>query len=252
MSVAAVAPDAGGIETGPMPPNRPFVLVHGAWHGGWCWRRVAPLLRAAGHDVHAPSLTGLGDRAHLEDCGIDLETHIADIALLLEMEDIADAVLVGHSYAGMAITGAADRAAERIGRLVYLDAFVPGHGQSVLDFWPAEGRADIERRAAATGVIPPTPLPAYGVTRAEDLAWAEPRIRPHPLATWSQPLALKHGETRLPRAYVRCTNPARPIFEQFSHRYRGDPAWTYREIDAGHDCMIADPHGTAELLLSLA
>lgn len=230
----------------------PFVLVHGAWHGGWCWRRVTPLLRAAGHEVYAPSLTGLGDRAHLAGRGIDLETHIADLAGLLEMEDLANVVLVGHSYAGMPITGAADRAAARIARLVYLDAFVPAQGQCVLDFWPAEGRADIERRAAADGFIPPTPLPAYGVTRPADLAWAEPRIRPHPYATWTQPLRLTQGETKLPRAYIRCTNPARPVFEPFSRRLAADPAWTYREIDAGHDCMIADPHGTAELLLSLA
>jgi len=230
----------------------PFVLVHGAWHGGWCWRRVAPLLRAAGHEVHMPTLTGLGERAHLAGRGVDLETHIADICGLLEMEDLAGAVLVGHSYGGMPITGAADRAAARIGRLVYLDAFVPADGQCVLDFWPAEGRADIERRAAADGLIPPTPLPAYGVTDPEDLAWAEPRIRPHPYASWTQTLRLAHGEPKLPRAYIRCTNPARPVFEQFSRRVRADSAWTYRELDCGHDCMIADPHGTAELLLSLA
>jgi pimeloyl-ACP methyl ester carboxylesterase len=247
VSVAAGARDAGG---GAMRP--PFVLVHGAWHGGWCWQRVAPLLRAAGHEVFAPSLTGLGDRAHLAGRDIDLDTHIADIAGLLEMEDRANVVLVGHSYAGMPITGAADRAAARIARLVYLDAFVPAHGQCVLDFWPAEGRGDLERRAAADGFIPPTPLQAYGVTKREDLAWAEPRIRPHPYATWMQPLRLTHGETKLPRAYIRCTNPARPVFEQFSRRLPADPGWTYREIDAGHDCMIADPHGTAELLLSLA
>ena len=229
----------------------PFVLVHGAWHGGWCWRRVAPLLRAAGHEVHMPTLSGLGDRAHLADRKIDLETHIADITGLLEMEDLASVVLVGHSYAGMVIAGAADRAAGRIGRLVYLDAFVPAPGQCVLDFWSAEGRDEIERRSAASGFIPPTPLPAFGVTKPEDLAWSEPRIRPHPFATWTQPLALKHGETRAPRDYIRCTNPPRPVFDQFSQRLRADPAWTYREIDTGHDCMIADPHGTAALLLSL-
>jgi pimeloyl-ACP methyl ester carboxylesterase len=179
-----------------------FVLVHGAWHGGWCWQRVAPLLRAAGHDVHAPSLTGLGDRAHLANRAIDLETHIADICALLEMENLGDVVLVGHSYAGMVIAGVADRAAARLKRLVYVDAFVPEQGKCLLDYWPAETRADVETRAAATGFVPPTPLPAYGV--------------------------------------------------QFSRRLSHDPAWTYREIAAGHDCMIADPHGTAELLLSLA
>jgi pimeloyl-ACP methyl ester carboxylesterase len=230
-----------------------FVLVHGAWHGGWCWQRVTPLLRAAGCEVHTPSLTGLGDRAHLADRKIDLEMHIADICAVFEMEDLADVVLVGHSYAGMVIAGVADRAAARLKRLVYLDAFAPAHGECVLDYWPAEGRADIEKRAAAAGgFVPPTPLPAFGVTEPADLAWAEPRIRPQPLATWTQPLLLKHGETNLPRAYIRCTNPARPVFDQFTRRLAADPTWTYRELDAGHDCMIADPHGTAELLLSLA
>ena len=230
----------------------PFVLVHGAWRGGWAWQRVTPLLRAAGHEVYAPTLTGLGDRAHLADREIDLETHIADIVAFLEMEDIANAVLVGHSYAGMVIAGVADRAGARLRRLVYLDAFVPRHGKRLLDYWPAEGRAAFEARAAATGFIPPTPLPDYGVTRPEDIAWAEPRLCPHPLGTWTQPLVLAHGDTRLPRAYIRCTNPARPVFEQFSRKLRDDPAWTYREIAAGHDCMIADPRGTADLLLSLS
>ena len=141
-----------------------FVLVHGAWHGGWCWQRVTPLLRAAGHEVYAPTLTGLGERAHLADHKIDLVSHVADIAGLLEMEDLEQVVLVGHSYAGMVITGVADRAAARLKRLVYVDAFLPAHGQCVLDFWPAEGRAGLERRCAATGLVPPTPLPDYGVT----------------------------------------------------------------------------------------
>ncbi|HEY7610128.1 MAG TPA: alpha/beta fold hydrolase [Alphaproteobacteria bacterium] len=229
-----------------------FVLVHGAWHGGWCWQRVTPLLRATGHEVHAPTLTGLGDRAHLADRKIDLETHIADVVGFLEMEDLADVVLVGHSYAGMVIAGVADCAAKRLKRLVYLDGFVPEHGKCVLDYWSAEARADFEQRCAPTGFIPPTPLPAYGVTRPEDLAWAEPRIRPHPFATWTQPLFLKKGETTLPRAYIRCTDPARPVFDQFSRKVRDDPRWAYREIACGHDSMIAEPERTADLLLSLA
>jgi pimeloyl-ACP methyl ester carboxylesterase len=232
--------------------KRSFVLVHGAWHGGWCWQRVTPLLRAAGHAVHTPTLTGLGERAHLASPSIDLETHIADIVGLLEMEDLANVVLVGHSYAGAVITGVADRAATRLNRLIYLDAFVPEHGKCMLDYWPPGPRRELELRAAPSGFVEPTPLPAYGVTKPQDLAWAEPRIRPHPLATWLQPLRLVHGETTLPRAYIRCTNPARPVFDRFSRKLRGDPKWTYREIDAGHDSMIADPKGTADLLRALS
>jgi pimeloyl-ACP methyl ester carboxylesterase len=228
-----------------------FVLVHGAWHGGWCWERVLPLLRAAGHDVHAPTLTGLGEHAPPASPKIDLETHIADIVNVLEMENLANVVLVGHSYGGMVIAGVADRVAARMKQLVYLDAFVPDHGKCVLDHWSAEGRADMEKRAAS-GFIPPTPLPAFGVTKPEDLAWAEPRLRPQPFGTWTQPVTLRHGETKLPRAYIRCTAPPRPVFEQFTRKLRADPNWTYREIAAGHDCMIADPAGTAELLLAFA
>jgi pimeloyl-ACP methyl ester carboxylesterase len=229
----------------------PFVLVHGAWHGGWCWQRVTPLLRAAGHEVYAPSLTGLGDRAHLAHRNVDLETHVADVVEFLEMEGLANVALVGHSYAGMVITGVADRAAARLKSLVYLDAFVPGHGQCVLDFWSSEGRAEIEARGAATGFIAPTPLPAFGVTKPEDLAWAEPRLRPQPLGTWTQPLMLRHGETKLPRAYIRCTDPPRPVFDQFTRNFRTDPAWTYREIACGHDCMIANSRATADLFLQI-
>lgn len=230
--------------------GRPFVLVHGAWHGGWCWQRVAPLLRAAGHDVHTPTLTGLGDRAHLAGPTIDLETHIADIVALLEMEDLRDVVLVGHSYAGAVITGVADRVPARLARLVYVDGFALEHGKCMLAYWPAEMRAALPARVS-NGFIAPTPLQAFGVTRPEDLAWAEPRIRPQPLATFTQPLTLANGETKLPRAYIRCTEPARPALDQFTRRFRADPGWTYREIAAGHDCMIADAKGTADLLLRL-
>jgi pimeloyl-ACP methyl ester carboxylesterase len=118
-----------------------YVLIHGGWHGGWCWARVAPILRAAGHDVYAPSLTGLGDRVHLLSPSVRLETHIEDVLGVLSYEDLRDVVLVGHSYGGMVITGVADRAADRVSHLVYLDAFVPRDGECLLDLLPEE-RAD--------------------------------------------------------------------------------------------------------------
>ena len=110
-----------------------YVLVHGGGHGGWCYQRVARRLRAAGHEVHAPSLTGCGDRAHLVGPHVDLDLHTRDVAALLHSEDLRDVILVGHSYGGMVITGAADRAADRVGRLVYLDAANPVNGQSLVD-----------------------------------------------------------------------------------------------------------------------
>ncbi len=128
-----------------MPTHATFVLVHGAWHGGWCWVRVARLLREAGHLVFTPSLTGLGDRAHLARPEVDLTTHVHDIAGLLDMEEIEDAILVGHSYGGMVISGAAAQAPTRAAHLVYLDAFVPRAGQAVMDLLPS-GAADAMAR----------------------------------------------------------------------------------------------------------
>ncbi len=156
-----------------------FVLVHGAWHGGWCWQRVARLLRAAGHDVYTPTLTGLGERAHLLSPAIGLDTHIKDILGVLFYEDLRDVVLVGHSYAGMVITGVAEQTAKRLRHLVYLDAFVPWEGQSLLDLMGETEALIVRERAARDGdgwCVPPLPLEAFGVTKPADLAWAGARI----------------------------------------------------------------------------
>ena len=145
-----------------------FVLVHGAWHGGWCWTRVARKLRAAGHEVHTPTLTGLGERAHLLTRDVDLDTHIADILGLFEAEEIEDAVLCGHSYAGMVITDVADRIADRLRAIVYLDAFVPDHGQSLFDLYGEDRTADARALAASDGDgwrMPPRPAAYFGKTR---------------------------------------------------------------------------------------
>jgi pimeloyl-ACP methyl ester carboxylesterase len=118
----------------------PIVLVHGAWHGGWCWKRVAPKLRAAGHDVFTPTLTGVGERVHLAGLGVNLDTHITDVLNVLEVEELSDVVLVGHSYAGMVVTGVADRVGGKLRSLIYLDAFVPGDGRNMIDYVAAERR----------------------------------------------------------------------------------------------------------------
>ena len=128
-----------------------FVLVHGAWHGGWCWRKLTPLLRAAGQEVFTPTLTGLGERAHLGSPDVGLGTHVRDVAQVLWYEDLADVVLVGHSYGGLVIGGVADQVPERLRHLVYLDAFVPEHGQSMLDLGPPERRPAMQARVAAEG-----------------------------------------------------------------------------------------------------
>jgi pimeloyl-ACP methyl ester carboxylesterase len=162
-----------------------YVLVHGGARGGWCYGPVARILRSAGHDVHAPTLTGLGDRSHLLRPGIDLDTHIADVVAVLHYEDLRDVILVRHSYGGMVITGVADRAPDRVGDLVYLDAATPVDGQSLVDIAGPMMEAARAQGRVVDGVelvlFPGTePLPHYGVTDPDHIAWMDERLTPHP------------------------------------------------------------------------
>ena len=229
-----------------------FVLVHGAWHGGWCWRRVTPLLRAAGHEIHTPTLTGLGERAHLAGQSVTLDTHITDVAALIEAEDLRDVILVGHSYGGFVVSGAADRLRTAIKTLVFLDAFVPDDGKSMIDYVPPERRQAYEQTGKGKGAFDPMPLEPFGVVKPDDVAWAAPRLRPQPFDTFAQPLKLIHGPLTLRQVFIRCTDPAFPNFEGFAQRAKNDPRWTYAEVSGGHDSMITNPKGLADALLRLA
>jgi pimeloyl-ACP methyl ester carboxylesterase len=233
------------------PARRPIVLVHGAWHGGWCWKRVTPLLRAAGHEVFTPTLTGLGERVHLAGTSIDLATHITDVLNVLKTEELANVVLVGHSYGGMVITGVADQATDKLHSLVYLDAFVPKDGKSLLDYVPPERRAAGGKAAEASGYVEPLPADAFGITRPADQEWVTRRLTRQPFATFSQPLRLERGDTRFPRTYVYCTSPAMGLFDQFAKEIRDDPTWRFHELKTGHDCMITDPDAVARIVLEL-
>ena len=154
-----------------------FVLVHGIGCGGWIWQKTTPLLRNAGHDVCTPTLTGIGDRAHLLNCGVDLTMHITDITNLLRYEDLTDIVLVGHSYAGMVITGVAASVPERLRLLIYLDAYVPEDGQIESELWPPEMRAAIQADAAAGRGLRPPPSPEFmGIADPEMAAWLRARV----------------------------------------------------------------------------
>jgi pimeloyl-ACP methyl ester carboxylesterase len=231
-----------------------FVLVHGAWHGGWCWRFVRPLLQRAGHDVYSPSLTGLGERKHLARLDIDLDTHIGDIVSILEMEDLRDVVLVGHSYGGMVITGAADRAPERIKRLVYLDAFVPENGKCTLDYVVPERAARLREEGEKVGSVTPPPLSLWGLIQQEHIDFVKPREVRHPFRTMSQNIELKNENAlaRLPKTFIYCSSPATGSFDQFAAKYRDDPAWQFFELETGHDAMILMPERVAEILESQA
>ena len=226
-----------------------FLICHGAWSAGWAWKKVRPLLRAAGHEVFTPTYTGIGERAHLASPAVDLDMHIADVLAVIEYEDLRDIALVGHSYGGMVATGVADRARERIDQLIYLDAFVPAHGQSLVDLTPPRPAAP----AGSQGhdwLIPPNP-PAPDTSKA-DLAWLTPRRRPQPVKTFTQPLQLRNPEPALPRSYIYCTRKeADDVFAPFSRRFRSDPAWRYYEIDASHSPNVTAPDALAKLLCEI-
>jgi len=231
-----------------------IVLVHGAWHGGWGWKRLAPLLRRAGHEVFAPTLTGLGERAHLAGPAVDLETHIKDIVGVLETEEMEDVLLLGHSYGGMVATGAADRVPQCIAHLVYLDAFVPENGKSLMDYVVPERGARFREEGERTGSVAPPPPSLWGVTDPADAAWSGRHDAPHPYASMRQPVRLRNEAAlaRIPKAFIYCSSPATGSFDQFAAKVRNDPAWRFFELATGHDAMILVPEALARILLELA
>lgn len=233
-----------------------YVLVHGGGHGGWCYQRVARILRSAGHEVHAPTLTGLGERSHLLSPGIDLETHITDVVHVVSYEDLREVILVGHSYGGMVVTGVADRAADRISRLVYLDAATPVNGQSLVDAGPLVLRARKLARVV-DGVelvlFPGTdPMHYYGVTDQRDIEWMKPKLTPHPWKCFEQPLKLTNEEAlwAIPQYHVVCTSTLPYRDPELMEKARSSGRlW---DIDTGHDLMITEPELVANALLEIA
>jgi pimeloyl-ACP methyl ester carboxylesterase len=218
-----------------------FVVAHGAWSAGWAWKKMRPLMRGAGHDLWTPTYTGLGERAHLATPETSLDTHIRDVIAAIEMENLNDVILVGHSYGGAVATGVADRARARIAQLVYLDAFAPTDGQAIFDLVPQEV-ADKARAGAAASPssygIPPNPMPAD--TPPEDVEWATPRRIAQPLKAFSTPLRLS-AEPSAPRSYIYCTKIGpHDTFGQFAARAKRED-WRYFEIDATHNPHITAP-----------
>jgi pimeloyl-ACP methyl ester carboxylesterase len=241
-----------------------FVLVHGAWHGAWCWQRVVQALSAQGHRVHAVTLTGLGDRAHLASPDITLDTHIADIVQTLEAEELSDVVLAVHSYAGMLGTAVADRHGERLRHLVYVDALVPEPGET----WsathaPATREARIAAsQASADCTFPPPDPSVFGLSGA-DQAWVARRQVPHPGRTYTAPLAFDPARVaRVPRTFIDCTKPPLATIDESRRRVRDPGFWSGRwaagggsrvvELATGHDPMVSDPTGLTRLLVDAA
>lgn len=233
-----------------------YVLVHGGGHGGWCYQRVAQLLRAAGHEVFTPTMTGVGERAHLVNSSVDLDLHIQDIVAVLEFEDLNDVVLVGHSYGGMVITGVADRAAVRVGKLVYLDAATPINGQSLVDVAGPIIEAVRPGGMTVDGVelvLLPAPEAGlfYGVSDPEDLAWMATRLTAHPWRCFEQRLELTNEQAlwAIPQFHIVCTSTlaTRDAALMETARSMGR-LW---DIDTGHDLMITEPQKVADALLEV-
>lgn len=241
-----------------------FVLVHGAWHGGWCWKYVRDGLVDLGHTVLTPTLTGLGERAHLLDASVGLDTHINDILNVVKYEELDDFVLVGHSYSGMVITAVADRIKSNIRKIVFLDAGVPEEsGQSFISYGPNSTPESVAQTEAGLRAIAPDgvgmatfPAAVVGIPPedVENTQWVERLMTPHPLKSWLDPISLRNGGTRnMDRAFIHCTTPplANSGIPTKAAMIKNDPTWKYHEIATGHDAMITAPKEVVRILSAL-
>jgi pimeloyl-ACP methyl ester carboxylesterase len=233
-----------------------YVLVHGAWHGGWCWKTVARILRDHRHQVLTHTLSGLGERAHLLSTAIDLGVFVQDIVNVLEYEDLTDVILVGHSFGGLPISGAADRVPQRIRQLVYLDAVVLEHGQTAFCRLSPEivARRIEQSIETSNGLsIPVPPASAFGVTEPVQIALLERNCTPHPLKTFDAPIELDGsvGGT-IPKVYIQCVDPVYEPLQASRDFVRTRKGWAWDEIETGHDAMISAPETLAAKLLRYA
>jgi pimeloyl-ACP methyl ester carboxylesterase len=234
-----------------------FFLVPGAWHGGWCWWKVRPILEADGHRVFTPTLTGLGERAHLLTPDINLTTHIQDVTATILFEELTDVVLVGHSYGGLVISGAVQHVQDRLRHVVYLDAILPTHGEVQVG---ENSDAPLRNSAIAHGGGWKIPVPQtidgslMGVTDPGDIEWMTKRLTPHPLATFQETTRLGTPEQHpVPGTYVLCTGKGREQSGFMTHATRAkELGWPVEELATGHDLMITEPQTTADLLIRAA
>lgn len=251
-ALAAGALGGGGARA--QPAKRTFVLVHGAWHGGWCWTRVAARLRADGHRVFTPTNTGLGERSHLLTKDTDVSTHVTDIVNVFKWEDLSDVVLVGHSYGGMVISGVADQIHDRLRSIVFLDAFLPADGDDLLSksspafreaIQAVQRNGDISLKAPSAKV--------FGVTDPQDAAWVDGKCTPQPFATYTEKVRYTGGREKVARrAYIRAQGYASPTFDANFAKLQSDPGWKTATFACGHDVMVIEPDRLATTLTDLA
>jgi pimeloyl-ACP methyl ester carboxylesterase len=239
-----------------------FVLVHGTAHGAWCWKRLSPLLRSAGHEVYAPTLTGLGASSHLltKIDRIPLSMHIEDVTKLLFFEDLSNVMLIGHSYAGMVITGFAAKEPRRFSRLVYYDAYVPFDGENEISLWPPEEQEKVKSeidKGNRFRPLPPDGSPTgfakfLGIADIDTLEWASQRFTPHPISTYEDPPPAGSSDSpAISRSFLHCTvGPFAPWFGVFAERARKQ-GWATYDLSAGHDAMLTHPHELADILIGI-
>ena len=238
IAAAAAAPLSGALAQNAKPAT--FVLIPGAWHGAWCYRRVQDLLIAKGHKAYALTLTGLADRSHLASDAVNMDTHVTDVVNFVKWEDLNNFVLVGHSYGGMVITGAAEKIAPKISSIVYLDAFIPDDGQSMADI--------IKRQIPATGFAPPFPAKAFKINAADE-SYVNAKMTPQPVNTYNQKMAITGAYKKIARkTYIRTLQFNNSAFQVKYEAFKQQPDWNTFTIDSGHDAMLDKPDVLAGLL----
>ena len=231
-----------------------LILIHGMWHGGWCWERLTPLLRNAGHDVHAPTLAGLAERANIHSDSIDLNTHVQEVVDLIESKNLRDVILVGHSLGGFMAPIVADRIPERIAHIVNLDGMVPENGKSLVDLigatWDFFNKKAIE--SGDEWWCPPILEWTFGVSGA-DLEWMQSKLTPHPLKTLTTPVALKNPHAKsIPSTFILCSEGMTEEEVAAEEKKFTGLGMNFRNLPTGHDAMITVPKELAGILLELA
>lgn len=233
----------------PAASGRTYVLVHGAWFGGWAWKTVATGLRAAGHTVYAPTMTGVGERKHLARPGINLDTHTDDIVNLIEMEDLNQIVLVGWSYGGMVVANVLARVTSRIASMVYLDAFAPERGKSLVNYANRTGTPEGLIQTIADGRdLPLFPLKGMGIADQAIIDYCTPRLGTHPVGTFLQASKTLAERPNIPHTYILASGYPNPTFRPFHKQFQEDKRWDTFELNTSHATMLTDPAGTIDLL----
>jgi pimeloyl-ACP methyl ester carboxylesterase len=250
IGTAAALAAAGASTVSGQPARRTFVLVHGAWHGGWCWRRVSDLLEQKGNKVFSPTMTGLGERAHLLTRDVNLTTHITDIVNVMEWENLSDVVLVAHSYGGIIASGVAERVHDRISSIVFLDAFMPENGETLLEK-SSPAFVDAIKSAIEKGDagIKAPPAAAFGVEE-KDRMWVDSKTTPHPVGTYTEKAVYTDGRDKIStKTFIRAKGYKSAAFDANLAKVKA-AGWKTHELEVGHDAMVIIPEQLTGILLS--